>query len=247
MIASLLALVSPFLAGSEVVKFQVNDVERSALVFKPSSPSREKAAAYFVFHGLGGNANASSRQFHIHELDPSSYVIYAEGLPNPNSGTRLASTRNGWQVMPGQNGDRDVHFVRAMLDWSKKHSIDPSRLYYVGHSNGSGFAWVVLKTLGREFNCFVGMNGGSMMPLAGVPARPTLLMTGASDRIVPPESVRRFADSLAAHNGCKLGSGSPVKVYPGTNPVYLYEYDGGHLPPKDAYEKVVKFCKAGKI
>lgn len=237
------------------VTFNVDGQTRSAIVFQPSSPGGKKSAVYFVFHGLGGNAKAAVRQFHIQDLDPSATVIYAEGIPAPQTDPRAnrvgsrsfrAGNLNTWQIMPKQYGNRDVHFVQALLKWADEHGADPQRRYYVGHSNGSGFAWVVLKELGNQFSRFVGMNGGTLLPLSGAPTKPVFLTAGTEDRLISAASVEKFADGLAAHNGCGRVTGSKVKTYPGTNPVYLYEYGGGHMPPEDAYKMAVKFCQTGK-
>ena len=248
MFAAFVSLLSPFPVGSEVVKFTVDGAERTAIVIKPSSPSRQKAAAYFVFHGLGGNAQFSVKQFHIQDLDPTAYVIYAQGIPAP-SGGRLGGRRGGvntWQIMPNQYGDRDIHFVQALVKWANSNSIDREQRYFVGHSNGSCFAWVVLKTMGEQFTRFVGMNGATLLPMSGAPKKSVFMTTGTSDRIVSPASVQRFADTLAQYDGCSTGSGSPIKTYAGKAPVYLYQYDGGHMPPTDAYEMAVKFCQTGR-
>ena len=238
--------------SGETVKFQVDGMERSAIVFRPGKKSEPKPAVYFVFHGLGGSSQEAARQFHIQDLDPSAMVIYGQGMAvggsrSSNQGRLNLGAMNGWQIGPGQNSDRDVHFVESTIKWADEQGGDSTRRYFIGHSNGSGFAWVVLKEIGDKFSKFVGMNGGTILPLKDAPAKPTFLTTGTSDRIVRPESVRRFAESLAKHNGCKGGFGSPIKTYAGANPVFLYEYEGGHMPPKDAYEKAVKFCQTGRV
>lgn len=252
----ILSIALTFLAkvpASETVTFQVDGLSRTALVFRPTADIKGKMPVYFVFHGLGGNALQASKQFHIQDLDPAALVIYGEGVrssaiggkrrPGPASAGRGAS---GWQIAPGQNGDRDIHFVKEMLTWADKNGADASKRYCIGHSNGSGFAWVVLKDIGEKFTRFVGMNGGTLLPLNGSPKKPAFLTTGTTDRIVSSSSVRTFAEKLAEYNGCGDGAGSPVKTFSGSAPVYLYEYDGGHMPPDDAYDKAVRFCKTGK-
>ncbi|MBS1700052.1 MAG: hypothetical protein JST12_00185 [Armatimonadetes bacterium] len=239
----------------ESISVNVDGQTRSAIVFRPSSSGAKKPAIYFVFHGLGGNARAAVRQFQIHELDQSAIVVYAEGIPAPlkqERSIRLGGRniglngKNTWQIMPGQYADRDLHFVQALVKWGDQNGADSTHRFYIGHSNGSVFAWVVLKEMGNSFARFVGMNGGTLLPLSGAPQGPTFLTTGTNDRLVPPASVEKFGDTLATHNNCSGGSGSPVKTYAGANPVYLYEYAGGHMPPNDAYAMAVKFCQTGK-
>ncbi|MEI7985107.1 MAG: hypothetical protein WCI55_05715 [Armatimonadota bacterium] len=248
----IVSLLQP--AGGETITFQVDGLTRTAVVYRPTADTKGKLPVYFVFHGLGGNALQASKQFHIQDLDPNALVVYGQGAtsgaqggkrrPGPASAGRGAS---GWQIAPGQNGDRDIHFVNELVTWADKNGADASKRYTLGHSNGSGFVWVVLKEIGDKFTRFVGMNSGTMLPLNGSPKKPAFLTTGTTDRVIPPSSVRTFAEKLAGYNGCGDGSGSPVKVYSGANPVYLFEYVGGHMPPADAYEKAVKFCQTGKV
>ena len=248
MILALALLSSPFQDKGETITFPVDGQTRSAIVFRPTQGNAKNAPIYFVFHGLGGNAKAAVRQFHIQDLDKSAFVVYAEEIPAPDGGLRRSRLGglNTWQIMPKQYGDRDIHFLQAMLDWANSVGVDSSRRYYVGPSNGSAFGWVVLKEIGGQFAKFVGMNAGSLLSLNDAVKKPTFLSTGTNDRIVNPRSVRSFAETLASHNGCSAGSGIPVKVFSGSNPVYLYEYDGGHMPPADAYSMAVKFCQTGQ-
>ncbi len=234
--------------------FQVDGQTRTALVFRPTADIKGKVPVYFVFHGLGSNAQKASKQFHIQDLDPTALVIYGQGAttgaqggkrrPGPASAGRGAST---WQIAPGQNGDRDIHFVNELLTWADKSGADASKQYFIGHSNGSGFAWVVFKEIGDKFTRFVGMNGGTLLPLNGAPKKPAFLTTGSNDRVISPSSVRTFAQKLAQYNGCGAGSGSPIKAFDGPKPVYLYDYEGGHLPPSDVFQMAVKFCKTGRV
>ena len=238
MVATLLLVVLQTPSKGEWVQFDVDGKTRKAIIYKPQSvPSGTKPAVYFVFHGLGSNAQLSTTQFDIHELDPNAIVIYPEGipaLPNGFRGSTSASSRQRIERLGGMN------------TWADAAGADPAKRYYIGHSNGSGFAWVVLKEIGDQFARYVGMNGGTLLPLDGAAIRPTLLTTGTYDQLVSSKSVQRFADGLAKHNGCGDGTGSPIKTYPGENPVYLFEYESGHLPPKNAYEMAVKFCQTGK-
>lgn len=276
MISALILATNVLTAAGETVTFQVDGVTRTALVYRPTADVKGKLPVYFVFHGLGGNAQSAAKQFHIQDLDPTALVIYGQGLPTSgfNSGASGAESRiggfgqrggarqgfgqgasklggiggkNSWQIMPKQFGDRDVHFVQSMIQWADQNGADSSRRFYVGHSNGSYFGWVVLQELGSQFTRFVGLNGPAAFPLKGVPAKPAFLTTGTDDKLVAESKVQQFADTLAKINGCGAGSGSPVKTYPGSNPVYLYDYLGGHMPPADAYKMAVKFCQTGRV
>lgn len=249
MLGLLVACLSP---SAETISLTVDGESRSAIVYAPTVKSNGKPAVYFVFHGFGASAKEAEVQFHIQKLDPSAYVIYGQG--EPASFGRIGGQRHGglqgrntWQITPGQYRDRDIHFVQALMKWADNAGADASKRYCMGHSNGSFFSWVVLKELGAQFARFVGLEGPAAFNIAGVPARPAFLTAGSRDQLVNSEAVQTCTESLAKNNGCSAGSGSPVKTYAGANPVYLYTYEGGHVPPANVYEMAVKFCQTGRV
>lgn len=247
MLAGLLLAFSAQNAGSQIT-LNVNGTARTALVFAPSQHGAGRAPCVMVFHGYTANARLAAMQFEIHKLWPQAYVVYAQGLPTKLF-RRGIGEQPGWQLMPGENGDRDVNYVKALLKWADStHEINTKRIYYAGHSNGSGFAWVVLKTLGEKFAAFGALCGGTILPLEGAPKKPAILFAGSEDKLVPPVTVQNFAKRLARHNGCAAGRSSDgITVFQGPAPVYLCVYPGGHLPPKSAYKQLVEFFKSGKI
>ncbi len=247
------------------ISLQVDGMTRTAIVYRPSVAQVAHPAVYFVFHGLGANANEADLQFRIQNLDNHAIVIYAQGLPaiggepenatwrpgqragRPGTNGQGIARKNTWQIVPGQYRDRDIHFVQALMDWADKNGADPTLRYCMGHSNGSMFSWVILKELGDKFAAFAGLEGGSWFDLAGAPKRPAFLSSGSRDQLAKPESILKCANALVRNNGCGPGKGSPVKVFSGPNPVVLAGYEGGHLPPKSIYEMAVKFCQTGKV
>ena len=60
--------------------YQINGVERKAIIFEPKINS-EKIPVVFVFHGHGGNAKHASRNLNFHQNFPEALVIYMQGIP----------------------------------------------------------------------------------------------------------------------------------------------------------------------
>lgn len=241
------ALLLALAQQPKTLTLNVEGAKRTALMFAPSAPARGKAPLVIALHGYTGNSDFTSKQFEVQKYWPQAYVLYPQGLPTklfPNQKQEFP----GWQLMPGQNGDRDIKFVKAMLEWAAKEpTIDVSKIHYEGHSNGSGFAWVVLKALGSKFASFAGYCGGTLLPLAGAPKKPAILFCGTTDRLVSARSVKQFAERLAKHNGCGAARiDDNITTYPGSFPVIVIEYSGGHMPPKTMFEKGVNFFKTGK-
>ena len=79
------------------------------------------------------------------------------------------------------------------------------------------------------------------------PVEPAFVVAGVSDELVPIRGMRIFADAVVKKNECK---GDPkkredgIKVYSGKQPVWVWEYEGGHSPPRNCGEKVVEFFKS---
>ena len=138
------------------MKWTVEGVEREALVIAPTNNGLSKTAGagakapvVFAFHGHGGNmqqvADAGMQQ-----LWPEAILVYPQGLP-----TKLyvdpEGRGAGWQQEPGQNGDRDLKFVDAMLaTLRQKFVVDDRRIYATGLSNGGIFTYLLWGTRGKS-------------------------------------------------------------------------------------------------
>lgn len=245
----MLAIVATLvLLAPDEIHLTVDGVDRTALVFAPTA-GKGRHPAVMAFHGHGGNARYAMRSYKLEQRWPEAYVVYGQGLPSRSARFPKWNGGNGWQLKPGEEGDRDIKYVDALLGFmGKKGDVDLSHVYYLGHSNGSAFAWVVLKELGNKFAAFAGFCGGSLSPLDGAPKRPCFVATGKNDEIVPTRGVLNFAERLAEHNGCgSPKSSGTFTFYPGATRVILEQYDGGHAPPQSLFDHAIEFFKTGTI
>ena len=103
----------------------------------------------FVFHGHGGTGANIERKFDIESLWPDVIVVYPYGLVGHKGKTDPQGVKSGWQTSAGESGDRDLKFYDAMLATLRAQlSVDPNRVYAMGHSNGSGFVSLLLNRRG---------------------------------------------------------------------------------------------------
>src|SRR5260370_7490303 len=74
---------------------------------------------------------------------PEAIVVYPQGLPTPGIIMDQKGEKPGWQREAGQQNDRDLKFVDAMLAMLRqKYSIDETRVYATGFSTGGPSAYL---------------------------------------------------------------------------------------------------------
>lgn len=250
LIAIALLLVSGCTYGSETT-FLVDGVERTGIVYPASKSSGNSGSpVVFVFHGHGGTARYSSRRLAIHEYWPEAVVVYMGGIPGVSSGFIDPDGKlPGWQMIPGQLGDRDVKFFDAALQQiSKKYNIDASRVYVFGHSNGGRLVNVLWKMRAEKIAAICAASGPGGVFLAGADPRPIYMIAGENDSIVP------FRLQSMAMDGVRRllktdSSRSAVNGYETTEPgiagteLVTYIHPGGHEFPQNALPLIVQFFK----
>src|SRR5690242_17030508 len=82
-------------------QWNVEGLDREALVYAPSAAKTTPAPLVFVFHGHGGNMKGAANSFHMHTLWPEAMVVYPQGLNTPGKLTDLEGKRPGWQHSAG--------------------------------------------------------------------------------------------------------------------------------------------------
>lgn len=245
MLLGVIALRSMAFASETVETFTIDGVERKATVVGSTANSASgKAPLVLVFHGHGGNMRYSVRKFQIHKLWPEAVVVYPEGLPakgmsDPNG------LKNGWQQKAGDDGDRDLKFVDAILArMHKEYSIDDSRIYSMGHSNGGRFTYLLWKERGDVFAAY----GPAASPMVmGVKPQSAFVIAGEKDPIVPfvsqKFSINRLRKILDV-GGTPLKDGyATYEKGPDGLELGTYVFPGGHEYPDEAAKLTVDFFK----
>ena len=171
-------------AAADLVSWTVDGVKRDAIVFAPSSP-QGKLPLFLSFHGHGDDME--NFQFvGLQDAWPDAIVVYFQGLPS-RDGYR------GWQVEPGEYGDRDLKLVDAALAaLKKKYNVDDSRIYATGFSNGAHFTYLLWAARPDVFAAYAPVAGRIRAAAMPTEPRPVFHVGGARDAQVA------FADQKAA-------------------------------------------------
>lgn len=259
MLGTLLALAlgpqDPSAASLRFRTWSVDGAPRTALLHVPTTAKTTPAPLVFVFHGHGGRSASIARTLPLHELWPEAVVVYPQGLPTA-TGRDPDGARPGWQNRAGLEGDRDLHFLDAMLTSLRAElRIDPNHVHATGHSNGGGFTYLLLAERSETFASFAPISAGAAGAAAAAargatPAlRPVLHIAGREDRVVPFAQQQRTIDALIARAGA--GPGEPWDLVPGVTlhhaangaHVATLIHDGGHPIPVEAPAAIAGFLQ----
>jgi polyhydroxybutyrate depolymerase len=227
-------------------QWEIDKVQRSALVQAPTKKAAAGAPVVFVFHGHGGNMKNSADKFRLHELWPEALVVYPQGLPTPGK-FDPEGLKSGWQHKAGDHGDRDLKLFDVILnDLQRRHEIDGSRIYATGHSNGGGFTYLLWSQragmLAAVAPSAAAHNPQTLTPL------PALHLAGVKDEVVPFETQERVIAAIRRSNGCaetgkEWDRDCLLYPSPGKTPVVTFIHQGGHRFPEEGPRLIVRFFK----
>lgn len=244
----MLSLLLTVLLAPKTVQIDVDGVAREMLVY-PGKTGKQMPLV-LAFHGHGGNMRQAARSFGLHDAWPEATIVYLQGLPT-STNRDPEGARNGWQIEPGGQKDRDVKFVDAALARIEKdYSIDRDRIYAMGHSNGSRFTWVLWATRGDRFAAFGPSAAPAGLWLRGAKPKSVFIIAGEKDPLIS------FAGMRASINAARrlLGvEGEPKKdgyltLEKGKGGLELasYVHPGGHEFARAAVPMMVDFFKRNR-
>jgi polyhydroxybutyrate depolymerase len=240
---------TPILSAAEptTMNWTVDGVQREAFVFLPSTPATTKAPVIFAFHGHGGNMRFAARGMAFQKFWPEAIVVYPQGLPTPGLIVDRQGKRPGWQRGPGQEHDRDLKLVDAILAaLRKQYSVNDRRIYATGFSNGGLFTYLLWA---ERPNVFAAFAPGSAVLLPSVrltEPRPLLHYGGRADRLAKFAKQEETIDKIRRFNGC-APAGEPCGVnctlYPSSKgaPVETFIHPFGHVYPPLVTALIVRF------
>lgn len=163
----------------------VDGRERSFLVQAPARPDGPLPVV-FVFHGGGGRGeNMARNSFREMVAREDFLAVYPSGWKgNWNDG------RDAARIAAQQESVDDVRFVRAIVDdLATRYSIDRTRVFATGASNGGIFAHYLAANAADLFAAIAPVIGGLAEPVAPTfrPSRPIslLVIQGDADPLVP--------------------------------------------------------------
>ena len=228
-------------------KWTVDGVEREALVYLPSTSSKLKPPVIFAFHGHGGNMRFAGRGMAFQDSWPEAIVIYPQGLPTTGIILDREGKLPGWQNQAGQQQDRDLKFVDAILRTLRgKSSIDDNRIYATGFSNGGLFSYLLLSQRPDVFAAFAPGGAVLLSQVSLTRPRPVFHYGGQSDRLARFEKQQATIDQIRKFNGCSDHGepcGDNCTLYSSSKgaPVETFIHPYGHFYPPAVTPLIVKF------
>ena len=241
------------------LKVSVDGLQRSALVYPGRRTDKQPSPVIMYFHGFGGTSKNSARKTGFHKLWPGAIIVYPQGL----RGIGAADNKNyGWQRFAGNLGDRDLHFVDAIIkELSARYKVNSRTIYATGHSNGGFLTFALLTARSSTFAAFapVGSYNPARESLPDSKPRPVLYIFGKGDHVFdrdpdcPDGSLdcaRKTLQWLIEFNRC---SNKPVRWYypgfrkyppePAGKAIIWNLHKGGHSWPGHATKTIVRFFK----
>ncbi len=190
-------------------------LDRYYFIYIPDNLDSEKSIPIlFALHGYGSTArNHFSYTNYIPIADMNNFIVlYPQGFP---MNTTLASSSSHWNVGGWTVGStiNDVEFIDSVIDLvTKKISIDSTRIYSSGMSNGGFMSYHLACNLSNKIAAIVSVTG-SMTPetySSCSPSHPTpiLQIHGMQDITVPysglsfMESIPRVMQYWSSYNSC---------------------------------------------
>jgi len=245
-------VLAPASDAAELVRrtWLIDGVTREALISESGAATRiaERRPVVLVFHGHGGTMRQAARSMPIHRRWPEAIVVFPQGLLTPGRLTDPSGKKAGWQREVGDQGDRDLKLVDAMLATLRESGrIDDARVFATGHSNGGSFTYLLWAERADEFAAFapsaavLARGAGTFVP------RPVLHIGSPQDPLVKFAWQSRMIDHVLAVNEC--GPRQPdapgyVDYEPRSSrgaPVAVFLHEGGHGYPAAAPEHIVRF------
>ncbi len=215
---------APAASGARTIA--VDGLTRTFVVRVASThDGRTAAPVVFAFHPFGMNAQYMQTRVPLLRAWPDAIAVYPEAIGD-------ARAARAWQSTPADQGNRDLLFFDAMLDWLEASAcIDRRRVFVLGYSNGAQFASLVAC---ERRSAIAGVaSAAGRLPCAPAAPTPVIISHGLQDRTIA--YARAVEASLAWANqnrcsappaagvaGCVAGDGCAAA------PIVLCTYAGGH-------------------
>ena len=211
------------IAPSKESTIRTNDGRlRSYLLFVPSTSNPMKPAPLFIaLHGGLGSAAQFESNSGLSEFAESNgfYVVYPNGIAAIENQVGLQTWNAGDCCGPAaRNNVDDVTFIKILISQLKSsYSIDPSRVFAIGHSNGGMLAYKLACELSDEITG-IGVQSASLGMNQCQPTHPVSVVHihGTSDKNFPIDggvgsgiagvqfrSARFAVDTLSTSNKCE--------------------------------------------
>jgi polyhydroxybutyrate depolymerase len=238
-VAAALATAEP-----ETMTWTIDGTVRRALVYAPSKGSGGKVPVVFAFHGGGDNVEHFSIAG-FQDAWPEALIVYMQALErNPGRGD------TGFQNSDPGPGNRDLKFFDTVLaDIRQKFSVDDSRIFAAGFSNGARFVYLLWATRSRIFAAFAPVAGTLAATIPLKEPKAFIQIAGRQDHNVEFTQQMESVDVGKALNGATGPGercGDDCTLYRSSKgaPVITIIHSGGHLYPSFATDAIVTFFRS---
>ena len=189
-------------AEKKTYAFKDADKDMEYALFVPSGYDKEKKAPLVIaLHGLGGNPQQFMRTRGLTEQAEKRGYVVAAPMGYNERGWYGARGLKGAKTDPenlGELSEKDVMNVLGIV--KKEYSIDPNRVYLMGHSMGGGGTWHLGLKFADEWAALApiapAIFGRSPTELEKIKSTPVILVQGDKDPLVPVAGARRWADQM---------------------------------------------------
>lgn len=181
--------------------FKDADREMEYALYVPSGYDKAKKSPLVIaLHGLGGNPQQFMRTRGLTEQAEKRGFIVAAPMGFNEKGWYGVRGLKGPRMEPenlGELSEKDVMNVLALV--KKDYSVDPDRVYLMGHSMGGGTwhlgikhadEWAALAPIAPA------IFGRDPRELEKIKSTPVMLVQGDKDALVPVAGARRWAEQM---------------------------------------------------
>ena len=223
-----------------LVTWTVDGEARTGFVYAPTAPSDGAVPLVLSFHGHGDRI-ANFRRTDMQGAWPDAVVVYPQGLP---TGDGLS----GWQVERGEDHDRDLKLVDAVLrSIEGQFNIDRRRIYATGFSNGANFTYLLWAERPDVFAAYAPVAARLRPSVRPRQPRPLFHVAGRLDERIPFEAqldaieVAKRVDGVSGE-GAPCGDGC-TRYDNGMAAVMTWVHTGGHDYPPSTATKIARFFR----
>ena len=161
------------------LNIQSGGTVRSAVVVEHERLKLRRRPLVIVLHPTGGLGARAHRHLGLEEISESSRPVFL--YPDALGGE--------WPVAPGPDADRDLKFLRDLVDrFVGEGSIDPRKIYLIGESSGGAFAYrAACAGVGRPVAGLATLGAAMPADLANCAINPTayIAISHAADPRIP--------------------------------------------------------------
>lgn len=183
--------------GRHTIPLEVDGTQRAYVIHVPEDYTpAQRWPVVVMFHGGGGDAAAAIRStgWDREAEDEGFLAVFPQGTASAQSRRGIRGDTRFWNdgsnresIAAARDNVDDIAFVtRLLADLESRYTIDTTRVYATGFSNGAGMAFRVARELSTDF--------AAVAPVAGAdwraevdPIRPVplLYITGDADPLNP--------------------------------------------------------------